>query len=204
MTNQDLLSRLQELKAEFPELNNTMLEIKDDTINIIPETSEKCLYDFNPQVAVKETLMGPSPKLEIRQSPLHGYGIFAKESIQPGELLEEARIIKLEVPSKYTYDTVLKDYCFSSKSCKCSACKKHGTPNFFALGFAALFNHSDTPHVQWKVHYDAGYMTIKAIRPIEAGEEVFTTYGKKYFLLRKFWNKINRNGPKTLILENEQ
>ena len=30
-----------------------------------------------------------NPKLEVRKSPLQGYGVFAKEDIKKGELLEE-------------------------------------------------------------------------------------------------------------------
>ena len=47
-----------------------------------------------PSRAKKERLFH-SDKIEIRKSPVHGYGVFAKDDITKGELLEECYYLEV-------------------------------------------------------------------------------------------------------------
>ena len=36
-----------------------------------------------------------NPKIEVKKSNVHGYGVFAKEDIKQGEILEECHFISI-------------------------------------------------------------------------------------------------------------
>ena len=53
-------------------------------------------------------------KLEVRESPIHGYGVFAKEDIKKGELLEECHYIRL---MKHTSDINIRNKIYTLLVC---------------------------------------------------------------------------------------
>jgi SET domain-containing protein len=114
-------------------------------------------------------------KIEIKESPNKGLGVFAKEKIFKGEIIETSPLIELKVP--FTSD-VLSDYRFGYP--------RNGKNQIFvvALGYGSLFNHSDQNNADWK---DGKPMTFEffALRDIEPGEEICTKYGgPEYFSSR--------------------
>ncbi|WP_423146360.1 hypothetical protein [Rubrolithibacter danxiaensis] len=86
------------------------------------------------KINVLQNVQGPSIKIELKESSVHGYGVFAKETIEVGELIEEARLLALKFRSKYTHDPVLRDYIWADKSCSCDKCRQHGLRQYIALG----------------------------------------------------------------------
>jgi SET domain-containing protein len=71
-------------------------------------------------------------KIEIKESPNKGLGVFAKEKIFKGEIIETTPLIKLNVP--YNSD-VLDDYRFNYP--------KNSTQKFVVvLGYGSIYNHS--------------------------------------------------------------
>ncbi len=44
------------------------------------------------------------------------------------------------------------------------------------LGYGSLYNHSPTPNAEHRKNFAAGTISIVAVRPIAAGEEVFIRY----------------------------
>jgi SET domain-containing protein len=113
-------------------------------------------------------------KIEIKESPNKGLGVFAKEKIFKGEIIEITPLIKLNVP--YNSD-VLDDYRFNYP--------KNSTQKFVVvLGYGSIYNHSNQNNADWR---DNGHMMFEffALRDIEHGEEICTKYGgPEYFKQR--------------------
>ena len=127
-----------------------------------------------------------SSKLEVKKSPLHGVGVFCKQNIEKGEVVEVSRMLKLDWKMKYQHDRIIRDYCWI-RNCSCNDCTVHGSNMYMAMGFGSLYNHSDTPNIDNKTDYNNLVMVLTANKQIEQGEELFITYGESYWKTR---NKI--------------
>lgn len=138
-------------------------------------------------------LKGPSSSILVSKSPIHGYGVFAFEDINAGQLIEESKLLRLGFREKYIIDPVLKDYMWVNRNCSCDECKNHGFVAFLGLGLVSIYNHSDQPNTNQIIDYGNEVFTLIAKQPILKGEEIFVSYGAKYFLIREFWKKINEN-----------
>ena len=115
----------------------------------------------------------PNDSVEIRTSPGCGRGVFAREAIAPGTLIEAAPVIILPAADCPALDrTIIYDYYFHWD----------GDPDgegrgALGLGFVTLCNHSSPPLA--RVHRNHARLTLDliAIAPIEPGEEVTIDYG---------------------------
>lgn len=115
-------------------------------------------------------------KIEIKESPGKGMGVFAKENIFQGEVIEIAPLIKLDVS---TSSKVLFDYRFYYP-------KKTGIDRIYvvALGYGSLYNHNNQNNADWR-EVDEMKFEFFALRDILAGEEICLKYGtSEYFNLR--------------------
>jgi len=155
-----------------------------------------------------------SRKIQVKKSPVEGYGVFATEDIKTGEVLEEVPFILMP---KYTnLGRAFHDfsnsigYCESKNKFYESLRQNLGfkdpekyyftwsppQPNVtgekisfqvLPLGLACIYNSSNTKNnAGWKVDRDT--FTFYAISDIKAGEEIRTFYG--YFVDDSFrnWN----------------
>lgn len=92
------------------------------------------------------------PKLEVRQSPIHGQGLFALEAIAEGRLIGVCETQPADPPGPHTL------WCDT------------GPVNVICdLRFT---NHSDQPNV---VYYDS--LRVVALRDIDVDEELTYNYG---------------------------
>lgn len=111
-------------------------------------------------------------KIEIKESPNKGLGVFAKEQISKDEIIEMCPLIKLDVPHN---SDVLDDYRFYYP-------KESNNPYYIiSLGYGSLYNHNDQNNADWR---DGKPMTFEffALRDIEPGEEICISYGvQEYF-----------------------
>lgn len=153
------------------------------------EEQKKC----NPKVVIPKNLIGPTSKIEIRKSPLKGHGIFAKEEINKGELLEEAKLLKLSWRTKIIQDTILTNYAWVNSSCACNQCKMDGFEQYIALGYGSIYNHSKHQNTIINLNFESEIMQIYSSRIIKKDEEVFVNYGHQYWIIRDFWKKIIKN-----------
>jgi SET domain-containing protein len=117
-------------------------------------------------------------KIEIKESPNKGLGVFAKEKILKDEIIEICPLIKLDVPHN---SDVLDDYRFYYP-------KKNSKEYVVALGYGSIYNHNNQNNADWR---DGKPMTFEffATKDIELGEEICTSYGgPEYFKQRpKDW-----------------
>jgi SET domain-containing protein len=114
-----------------------------------------------------------SHRLEIRTSPEQGRGVFAREAIATGCLIEAAPVIILSAADCQTLDrTIIYDYYFHWD----------GDPDgegrgAVGLGLVTLCNHSNRPRGRVDRNYLQNTLDLIAIAPIEPGEEVTIDYG---------------------------
>lgn len=122
-----------------------------------------------------------SEKIKLGKSPVHGTGVFAFENINKDEVIEVSPLLKLDWKMKYTHDRVIRDYCWMNTSCQCADCKMNGPALYIALGYGSLYNHHDSPNCNVKLDYKNATITISAKEDIQKGNEIFVSYGSKYF-----------------------
>jgi uncharacterized protein len=113
-----------------------------------------------------------SNRLEIRNDPIKGRGIFAREPIAAGALIEAAPVIIVPADQCPLLDrTILHDYYFHWD----------GDPDgegrgAVALGLVALCNHSRRPNARVRRNLAQDTLDMVALSPIAAGDEVTIDY----------------------------
>ena len=114
----------------------------------------------------------PNERLEIRSDPAKGRGIFARQPIVPGTLIEAAPVIIVPAAQCPLLDrTILHDYYFHWD----------GDPDgegrgAVALGLVALCNHSRRPSARVRRNLAQDTLDLVALVPIAAGDEVTIDY----------------------------
>jgi SET domain-containing protein len=118
----------------------------------------------------------PNDRLEIRDDPQKGRGIFACAPIAPGTLIEAAPVV-IVPPSqlKLLDQTILHDYYFEWDGGPDSGAVGQGS-GAVALGLVALCNHSRRPRARVRRNLAQGTLDLVALLPIEAGDEVTIDY----------------------------
>jgi SET domain-containing protein len=111
----------------------------------------------------------------VSKSKYKGRGVFAAKHIKANESIELCPIL-LENKSNIPLNNVMTDYVFSTGPDGEVA---------FSMGYCGLFNHDDHPNARWVINRDKRTVEIIALRNISKGEEMFVSYGEKY------WNTRN-------------
>lgn len=109
-------------------------------------------------------------KIQVKESPIHGLGVFATDDIEVGELIEECPILFL--PNKRgEVNIVLTDYTYQWP-------KVLDWENFVvALGYGSLYNHSDIPNADWDSDVEKQTFKFTATKKIKKGDEITIFYG---------------------------
>lgn len=123
-------------------------------------------------------------KLAIKHSKVGGVGVFATDDIQEQELIEKCVVVPLENRSKYHTDGAIWSYCFTKPLCECNECKRHGFMFLMVLGHGMIYNHQDDHSADMLFDYKNMIVDIVANRKINKGDEIFVSYGNKYFTAR--------------------
>jgi len=113
-----------------------------------------------------------SKDIEVKESPIHGWGCFAIQDIEPGILIESApviichRNIQESLYSINDHRHILQDYPFG------------WTPGFlaFAMGYAAIYNHQADSNCNWRPNHELETIEIITRRKILADEEITIRY----------------------------
>lgn len=192
--NASLQDELKALYKKYPELQDCSVIFTGEGKVILQNKDSNSGERLCEQRDLPSMLKGPSSKIGIRESGVHGHGVFALEDIDEGELIEEAKLLRLSLRRKYIHDKIILDYAWANKKCGCNECKQHGTVNYMALGFGSVYNHADVPNTVQQFDYKKEVFTIIAAKQIKNGEEIFVSYGEKYWLVREFWNQVKSTG----------
>ena len=107
-----------------------------------------------------------SYKTEVKESTIHGRGVFATVDIFPDEIIEECHFVVLDQPTK---DSNLYKIVFSWPM---------GNPNCHAvvLGTGSIFNHSENNNATWYTDEVNMVFRFVATKFISCGQEILTNY----------------------------
>jgi uncharacterized protein len=114
----------------------------------------------------------PNDRLEIRDDPQKGRGVFASAPIAAGTLIEAAPVIIVPPGQVKLLDqTILHDYYFSWDDAL-----EGEASGAVALGLVSLCNHSRRPCARVRRNVAQGTLDLVALVPIAAGDEVTIDY----------------------------
>jgi len=108
--------------------------------------------------------------IDTSKTPDAGRGVFAKEQIRKGELIEACPVVALDDPKDRARlrKTGLVNYYFLW-----GAARDHAA---LCLGWGSVYNHSFEPNARYEKVMEDSRMDFYALRDIEAGEEVVVNY----------------------------
>lgn len=109
------------------------------------------------------------PYLYIQKTKEKGRGVFTKEAIPAGTIIEVSPVLVLSNSDTQTVDTTkLHNYIFLWGVRETRSC--------VALGYCSIYNHSYEPNCEYEMDFDAETMSIKTRRAIKKGEELQINY----------------------------
>jgi len=109
------------------------------------------------------------PFLFIAPTEKMGKGVFTAEDIDAGTVIEISPVIIMGLQERKLLDqTLLHDYIFEWGDTKEQCC--------MALGYVAVYNHSYQSNCEYEMDYMQELISIRTVRKIVAGEELFINY----------------------------
>jgi hypothetical protein len=137
--------------------------------NVVNNTKEVIK---NAEMNIQYSDFSVPTKIEIKKSINHGHGVFAKENISEGEVIETLRMFRLAWRMSYHHDPVLHRYIIADNGCKCRDCSVHGPSLYIPLGYGGLYNHGFDSNVRVDFDFPNLMMRIIATEDITAGKEI--------------------------------
>jgi len=120
------------------------------------------------------------PYLVILPSKERGRGVFTMEDISAGEIIEISPVIVMQSADRQHIDkTVLHDYIFEWPGTEKKCC--------MALGYVPIYNHAYQANCEYEMDNENDLITIKTVRDIQKGEELFLNYNGEWNDSRPVW-----------------
>ena len=111
------------------------------------------------------------PHVEVKKSPVHGWGVFATQDIPANTMLETCHFVKAcKFTSKlYEKMTGLHNYTFfdTTKEYACTV-----------FGWASIFNSSKEANATWEPGEEL--FTFYTTEEVKAGDEIFLDYSIEF------------------------
>lgn len=109
-----------------------------------------------------------------------GRGVFTAESIPADTVIELAPVIVMSMDDrKFLDQTLLHNYIFEWGDEKENCC--------MALGYVPVYNHSYESNCEYEMDFSAEQISIKTVRDIKAGEELFINYNGDWNDSKPVW-----------------
>ncbi|MFI5152477.1 MAG: SET domain-containing protein [Chitinophagales bacterium] len=122
--------------------------------------------------------------LYIEQTDGMGKGVFTRQAIDKGSIIEIAPVLVMEKEDRRLLDqTLLHDYIFEWGQDKHQCC--------IALGYVSIYNHSYHANCEYEMDYEKEIMTIKSVRYILPGQELFINYNGDWDNKKPVWFKTS-------------
>lgn len=104
-------------------------------------------------------------KVEVRKSPIHGFGVFAKENLKSGEIIEESPIFLTNIDNSDRLHH-LNDYFWS-----------HDGKYILSFGLSGMFNNDEKhPNCIREVFLDERFYRFTLINNVMENEEILISY----------------------------
>ncbi len=118
-----------------------------------------------------ETLF-QAKKIQVRESHVHGWGVFATADIEENELIEECAFV--ELPIAYGESSaILIDHRFNYPAGPMTP----ETKQVAVLGCGMLYNHSESNNAYWVTDTASRSFKFYSCAQIKSGDEIFLYYG---------------------------
>ncbi|MGB3006459.1 MAG: SET domain-containing protein [Chitinophagaceae bacterium] len=123
------------------------------------------------------------PFLFIAPTERMGRGVFTSEAIKANTLIEISPVIIMSLNDRLFLDkTLLHDYIFEWGDKKDQCC--------MALGYIPVYNHSYSSNCEYEMDFDEEVISIKTMRDINAGEELFINYNGDWNNSKPVWFEV--------------
>lgn len=120
------------------------------------------------------------PSLYIENTKDMGRGIFTSQDLPGDTVIEESPVVVMSREEREHLDkTLLHDYIFEWGKDSRQCC--------MALGYIAVYNHSYRSNCEYEMDYERRVITIRTVRFIKAGEELFINYNGNWNDDKKVW-----------------
>ncbi len=120
------------------------------------------------------------PCLVIGPSGDMGRGVYTTESLEKDTLIEVAPVIVMSAGDRKLLDqTLLHDYIFEWGPQNAECC--------MALGYVPIYNHSYHSNCEYEMSFEERTISIKTVRFIKAGEELFINYNGEWNDRKPVW-----------------
>lgn len=122
--------------------------------------------------------------LLIQKTASKGRGVFSREKINAGMVVEDSPVIVMSAEDRVNIDkTLLHDYIFAWGKNKDQCC--------MALGLVPLYNHSYSSNCEYFMDFEEETIQIKTVRPVKAGEELTINYNGDWNDEKKIWFEVS-------------
>ena len=112
--------------------------------------------------------------IEVKQSEIHGMGVFARHKIRKGKIIEKSPVILLNKSEREVLkSTSLFRYYFLLNNDE--------TPVAIGLGLSSLYNHSYNANAFYDIKIKKAIIVFKSVTNINAGEEITINYNGNPF-----------------------
>jgi len=113
------------------------------------------------------------PGLEVKKSPIHGYGVFTTQDIPNLTLIEECHLMLFHNNDVIRYNDInlIRNGFAWPKSTR----KSHIA---IPLGFGCIYNSSDEPNINWKTNEEKFLIEFYTVKDIKKGDELCHYYGE--------------------------
>ena len=116
----------------------------------------------------------------VGKSQNRGRGVFTKATLKKNVIIEIAPVIVMTATDRTFLDqTLLHDYIFEWGEKRDLCC--------MALGYIALYNHSFESNCEYEMDFNHQVISVRTIRAIEEGEELFINYNGDWNNDKKLW-----------------
>lgn len=120
------------------------------------------------------------PYLYIEKTAERGRGVFTRERIPTGVVIEVSPVIVMSGEDRpYLDKTLLHDYIFEWGKLKDKCC--------MALGLIPIYNHSYKSNCEYFMDFEEDSIFVKTVRVIEKGEELTINYNGDWNDGKKIW-----------------
>jgi SET domain-containing protein len=120
------------------------------------------------------------PYLYVGTTATMGRGVFTRERIPAGTIVELAPVIVMSKEDRVHLDkTLLYHYIFEWGKNKDHCC--------MALGLVPIYNHSYKSNCEYFMDYDDDTIMIKTVAVISSGAELFINYNGNYDDAARLW-----------------
>ncbi|MBK7434645.1 MAG: SET domain-containing protein-lysine N-methyltransferase [Chitinophagaceae bacterium] len=120
------------------------------------------------------------PYLYVEQAAGRGRGVFTRERIPAGTVIEVAPVIVMQKSDREHLDkTLLHDYIFEWGKEKDQCC--------MALGLIPIYNHSYKSNCEYFMDFEEQTIFVKTVRVIEHGDELTINYNGDWNENKPVW-----------------